>query len=511
MKRFFKEETIGFLIIWLLLMYYGSSRLFRDPGTFWHTVVGQHILGSHQVMTTDIFSFTFPGQPWLSQQWLIECLMAFIDQIGGLDGLLILTVTSLALLYTWLLRRMLNAGLHPLLAWLILGLALSSSAFHFHVRPHVASIIFLAITFGSLVNFDKNCSNIHMLFWLVPLFVVWSNSHGGVLGGLGTLFITICGWIVARLIHKESPLHNPRQAALMGLLFLGCCLSVLINPFGLELPKTWFSIVDSSVVANFIDEHLSVFKTGNWMVLVFGLFYIAALAGTLPAWPRVTWMIPLVWFVLALSRVRNGPLFAVTATIALADFFPEVRWARWLARKGSVVLQIRPVETQARRLSLTHGIIPALAILTAVVVSNIGASATRPAGQRLVRLDPKHWPLALLPELKDYESHHPAGTPIFNEMKMGGFLIFYTPRLRVFVDDRCDLYGDDFLLRLFQSDPAMIETWAGRYGFELALTESGSSFDRYLRSARGWQLVKQTAAGSLYRRLDEPTPQLSGK
>lgn len=507
MKRFFKEETIGFLIIWILLMYYGQSRLFRDPGTFWHIAVGQHILGSHHFMTTDIFSFTFQGKPWIAHQWLIECLMAFIDKIGGLDGLLIITVTSLALLYTWLLRRLLNAGLHPLLAGLILGLALSSSAFHLHVRPHIVSIIFLALTYGSLCDFETKRLNIKRLFWLLPLFILWSNSHGGVLGGLGTLFLTLCGWILAKLLHKESPLNNLRDMGWVGLLFLGCCLSVVINPYGVELPKTWLSIIHSSAVSNFIDEHLSVFKTGNWMVLAFGLFYIAALAGTLPQWPRITWLIPLVWFVLALSRVRNGPLFAVTATLALADFFPEVRWARWLAQKGSVVLRIRPVDLRARRLSLIHGIIPVLAILTAVFVSNIGVTASQPAGQRLVHLDSKYWPTELLPELKEFENLHPPGTPIFNEMKMGGFLIFYTPRLRVFVDDRCELYGDDFLLQLFQSDPAMIENWAKQYGFEMALTDSGSNFDHYLRGAKGWQLVKQTAAGSLYRRLNKNTPQ----
>ena len=31
-------------------------------------------------------------------------------------------------------------------------------------------------------------------------------------------------------------------------------------------------------------------------------------------------------------------------------------------------------------------------------------------------------------------------------MKFGGFLIAYTPGLRVFIDDRCELYGDDRLI-----------------------------------------------------------------
>jgi hypothetical protein len=54
----------------------------------------------------------------------------------------------------------------------------------------------------------------------------------------------------------------------------------------------------------------------------------------------------------------------------------------------------------------------------------------------------------LLPDLQAYEKNHPPGTPIFNEMLYGGFLIYYTPHLRIFIDDRCELYGDEGLLAL---------------------------------------------------------------
>jgi hypothetical protein len=42
---------------------------------------------------------------------------------------------------------------------------------------------------------------------------------------------------------------------------------------------------------------------------------------------------------------------------------------------------------------------------------------------------------------RTYEGEHPDGTPIFNEVLFGGFLIYLTLGLRVFIDDRCELYG----------------------------------------------------------------------
>ena len=88
-------------------------------------------------------------------------------------------------------------------------------------------------------------------------------------------------------------------------------------------------------------------------------------------------------------------------------------------------------------------------------------------------------------------------------MLLGGFLIYHTPDLRVFIDDRCELYGDEGLLayeHALREDPAQVDRWAQDYGFEAALTQTGSRFDRYLEGAKGWTPVRRTAAATFYRR-----------
>jgi hypothetical protein len=79
--------------------------------------------------------------------------------------------------------------------------------------------------------------------------------------------------------------------------------------------------------------------------------------------------------------------------------------------------------------------------------------------------------------------------------------------LRVFIDDRCELYGDEGLLayaEALEHDPARVERWASESGFDLALTATGSGFDRYLRQAHGWTLVRETEPACLYRRGPRP-------
>ena len=74
----------------------------------------------------------------------------------------------------------------------------------------------------------------------------------------------------------------------------------------------------------------------------------------------------------------------------------------------------------------------------------------------------------------------------------------------MFIDDRCELYGDAGLLayeHALRQDPAQLDRWAQDYRFEAALTQTGSRFDRYLAGASGWTLVRRGAAATFYRRI----------
>ena len=320
-RRFWRAETGFYIGIWLFFTVMGRSRLFRDPGTFWHTVAGRRILDSGVFSDTDAFSFTFAGKTWIPHQWLGECLMAVLDGIGGLDMLLLATATVLAGLYTWAAHRLLKSGLHWLPAAFLTMLTVAVSANHLHVRPHISTILFLGLTFGWLCDFEAGRIGVGRLFRLIPIFWVWSNMHGGALGGLATMVLALAGWCVYRLAGLESPIERPRQAILVVLLIAACGLTFVVNPYGLHLPLVWLEIMRSPVVARLIQEHapLDPRGLGGWLVLLFGLIYAATLASVRPWRPLVTWLIPLVWF----SRPRRG-----CGTPRSSPSPPRWRWPR---------------------------------------------------------------------------------------------------------------------------------------------------------------------------------------
>ncbi len=131
-------------------------------------------------------------------------------------------------------------------------------------------------------------------------------------------------------------------------------------------------------------------------------------------------------------------------------------------------------------------------------------------GRGWAKLDETARPADLLPQLERINHDSADGAPIFNDMVFGGFLIYHTPRLRVFIDDRCALYGSKFLQKVDHArrqDPARIERWQQQYGFGCALVQTDlesdryeMKFDRYLDASDRWRLIRRTPAATLYER-----------
>lgn len=509
LKQFWSLQTAFFLALWFWLLIAAEEKLFRDPGIFWHLVVGEQILSTGQFPHTDHFSFTAAGKPWIARQWLGVCAMALLHRMSGFDGLLLGTVTLLACFYTWLAHRFLRSGAPGWLAVLLTVLAMKTSYYHLHPRPMLLTNLFLGWTFARLCDFESGRVSFRGLFWLVPVFLVWANTHDGVVGGMGTIGLAAAGWGLCKLLGWDSPLVSYRQLAALAALIFCCGLTAAVNPYGLEVPRTWFSLLGSPVLPQLITEHFPLIRSPvGWTALLFGLLYLVALAGILPQRPRVTWLIPLVWFYLAWTRIRHGPLFVTTATIALAEMLPHVRWVTWLSRLGGDLFRIRNEERAAGRNDpgWRTAIFPLVLVLIAAVLQTF-AIPVPILGRGWAKIDPQVCPVDLLPELREYERDHPPGTPIYNSMAFGGFLIYYTPDLRIFIDDRCELYGDELLLAddyAENVDPEMVDRWARQYGFHAALAQTGSPIDSYLRQAPDWEVVRQTMTATFHERRIVP-------
>lgn len=533
MARLLRPETLFFVLTWLGLLIAFRERGFYDPGSLWHIKVGEIIL-DRGMPRTDPFSYTLADHPWVPQQWGAEVLMALAHRAGGLDALLLCFATGVAFLYTLIFRRCVQNGMGPLLAGVIVGGVLCVGAFHYFVRPHMFTIAFLAWTMMSIIDYERGQATLWRLVGLIPLYVLWVNLHGGVLGGTLTLGLAVAGWVglwAIRSLRGEAtaagpgvgrlatPVDSWRTALVLVAIVVACGLTPFVNPHGLEMIHTWQRIVGSKVLPQVVNEHkpLDPASPLGLTVLALGGFYLILLAGTLPQWPRVSWLVPLVWLAFSFQGIRQGPLFAICAGVAIADLWPQTLWHRLLRQYGDGSTAWDPSNAdEVRRRSSPLG--PAL-LLPAVLVAiawklDVQGVEVPVIGSGWVRLDPNFIPSDLTDEVLDYARRVPPGTPIFNDANLGGYLIYHAPSLKIFMDDRCELYGDDnirFYAETMGRPPEelgpVFEHWAAMYGFERAIILTHPSgrdrppIEQYLATSPRWVEVARGQRAAMYARV----------
>src|SRR6266436_3096292 len=72
-------------------VFYQGRGFSIDPDMWWHIKVGQDIVHNHHWPTSDPYSFTVHGTPWMAYEWLGDVALGFVGRFGlqALDALLI--------------------------------------------------------------------------------------------------------------------------------------------------------------------------------------------------------------------------------------------------------------------------------------------------------------------------------------------------------------------------------------------------------------------------------------
>ncbi len=498
-------EWFFFLVALAILFFFSRQQLFYDPGSFWHTVTGD-LLRQDGLIYRDPFTYTQEGREWIPHQWLGEILMSLAHERMGLDGLLWLTILLLASLFGWMAGRFSRQGFHPLFIALLLALGYGAMCYHFHARPHLATMLLLGASFAVLIDVEAERQRLGWLWLLAPLFALWVNLHGGVLGGMATFGLAGIGWGAFWLIGWPGPLKSGRDVFMLAFIGLISAATVFFNPYGLDLLRMWQEILRQDL-PTIITEHrpLDWTEPEGIMVLCMGGLHLFFLLGVRGQKPRITWLLPIVWFILAILRIRNGPLFAVTAMLAWADLLPHTLWMRWLARRSDLILipdvppppgtpPWEPAKQGWRGWFLQRSWLllwPLPWLMPGLLMGYL-------------HLDREHWPLDLLEPLRK-ECAQPQSV-IFNEDLYGGFLIYHVRGKKIFIDDRCELHGNDLLMdyvdafRHKDRVGPWFEGWVKKYGINLALVRTTSTFGVYLHAHPDWEVVELTRGGDAQKR-----------
>jgi hypothetical protein len=90
------------------------------------------------------------------------------------------------------------------------------------------------------------------------------------------------------------------------------------------------------------------------------------------------------------------------------------------------------------------------------------------------------------------------GRSVFHDDVVGGFIIYDEwPQRFTFIDDRAELYGEEFFLRFTRARDGQYEDLFDEYAFDAALTKEGWGLTDRLRSD-GWIAVAENESMILF-------------
>ena len=517
------------LVAALLITGIAVTSAITDPDFWWHLRTGQLLIANHlQLLGTSPYTYTVPTHHWTMHEWLFEIGVAALYDIGGLAAI----VPVLSLL-TWLgvIFLLLRSRYHTQNRLALgIGLIVAALAANPIWGPRDQMVDF---TFSCLVllMIERHLLRGGRVLWFMPpLFLLWSNLHGGFVVGLAFAALIVVAELAGGRLGLADPVPARRIRALAGVTVLSTLVS-MINPNGpgilLYAAETLSSPAQQALILEWQSPDFHQLEVRGFAVM------LITLAGFLIANRRIRArdaVLVAATTALAFESVRNVAIFVAATTPTwieqLSRILDRLRASAALAaalRRGRAAASAgmgergtatptlaaaadgaapdaaaprpagagAPAGGSARRLPPLPVRVTALALITGALL----------AGWVGIRLVPS---MATTPTALSYAENYPVcasawlrSAPhdlrIFNQYGEGGYLSWSLAGTgdRIFIFGDAALMGDS-MLYTYSEVADVAPQWESillRYGTQVVLFDTGTALDHVLAASPRWALV----------------------
>ena len=318
-----------------------------------HVLYGSEIVRSGSIPATTTHSFTATSFHWINHEILAEVALAIGAHAIGIDGLLICKALLGALIFVLMAWCSRINGIHATSQCVLLFLVANCLELFFVLRPQVISFVLLSLMLTILTTVFRNWSVGQVrtdrlsCLWLLPLiFIVWANSHGGFLAGLGILITYFAGRSIEAV--RRLGIKSIQMIVQLFVVSLTCALATLVNPYGVYL-ITWL-VTSLSVprpeIAEWCPIYPEVIGFSSFVTLLGISITVLTATKEKRDWTHVIILAVLAWQ--SLLHFRHIALFA----IACGFWLP----AHLQSTLSSVAVYLQPVLSRlasSRPLSLS--------------------------------------------------------------------------------------------------------------------------------------------------------------
>jgi hypothetical protein len=383
------------------------------------------------------------------------------------------------------------------------ALAALGTSCSWSARPNVFTILFVLITARTCVRFHEGALSRRATLWLLPLFAVWANTHGGFLAGFtlvgGTLLIELAQVILAS--SSPSRQEARQRAVHLAILVTGCFLATLVNPYGLSLYQWVFHLLGEPFFKDLHQEWRSPDFHGKGamrfelLMLLFPL--LLAVSARRPNLVEVG--LSVLWLHFALTGFRYVALWVVIVVPLLARSSMAIPWLHEQARRlrlsasDDSLFAVRPGPTP-----WVWAVVFALALL-GWARSAQGRFAyhkpeiiATPALDRFLEIHARWW------------AEHGRRPVIFHSYDWGGYLTWHGwPEVRNWIDDRNEVQGKERIQDYF----TILHTRPGweqkldHAGIDLVCVESGAELPLHLATNPAWKELYRDDYAVIFERV----------
>src|ERR1700722_10631882 len=212
MKRLLRAKNT-FPAILLFGLFGMAARNVTDPDLWWHLKAGQDIDEHKSVPHVDPFSFTRAGAPWVAHEWLTDLFLYQAQRLVGWAGLILLFAAIITAAFFLLYLR---CGPLSYIAGVFTICGAFATITLWGVRPQILSLLLTSVW---LLILERSEHDPKLLWWTLPLTLLWVNLHAGFALGLAISGIFLAGeWIEASPL-RGATFRNPAHLRLAALTF----------------------------------------------------------------------------------------------------------------------------------------------------------------------------------------------------------------------------------------------------------------------------------------------------
>ena len=464
----------------LLITAIAVTSAITDPDFWWHLRTGQLLIANHlQLLGHDPYTYTVPTHLWTMHEWLFEVAIAALYKLGGLGAI----VPVLSLL-TWLgvVLILMRARLHTRnRVALGVGLIVAALAANPIWGPRDQMVDF---TFSCLVLLliERHLLRGGRSLWLLlPLFLLWSNLHGGFVVGLAFAALIVVAEAAGLRLGLPDPVP-PRRIATLAVVTVLCTLVSMINPNGpgilLYAAETLASPAQQALILEWQSPDFHQLEVRGFAVM----------------------LLSLLGFLVANRRIRARDAVLVAATTALAfesvrnvAIFVAATTPTWIEQLSRLLDRLRPASRLGARRSLPPFPVrvAALGLITALLLGGwvglrlVPAMTTSPTALSYAET----YPVCASAWLREA----PHDLRIFNQYGEGGYLAWSLAGTgdKIFIFGDAALMGDNLLYTY--ADVSNVqpgwESTLEHYGTQVVLFDTGTALDHVLRESPRWVMV----------------------